>query len=114
MLIKTIFKLAKIEFKMPRLGESITEAAIITWFKDVGDPIEEDEILLEVATDKVDSEVPSNISGTIVEILFEVNEVIKIGDTIAIIEGNGETVNSKPKKSIISKKLEFSEPQINQ
>jgi len=109
MLIKTIFKLAKIEFKMPRLGESITEAAIITWFKDVGDPIEEDEMLLEVATDKVDSEVPSNISGTIVEILFEVNEVIKIGDTIAIIEGNGETVNSKPKKSIISKKLEFSE-----
>ena len=52
MLIKTIFKLAKIEFKMPRLGESITEAAIITWFKDVGDPIEEDEMLLEVATDK--------------------------------------------------------------
>ncbi|MCA0154334.1 2-oxo acid dehydrogenase subunit E2 [Winogradskyella sp. 2Y89] len=95
---------------MPRLGESITEAAIITWFKDVGDPIEEDEMLLEVATDKVDSEVPSNVSGTIEEILFEANEVIKIGDTIAIIESNGEAVNSKPKKSVISKKLESSKP----
>ncbi|WP_394371135.1 dihydrolipoamide acetyltransferase family protein [Winogradskyella vincentii] len=102
--------MAKIEFKMPRLGESITEAAIITWFKDVGDPIEEDEMLLEVATDKVDSEVPSNVSGTIEEILFEANEVIKIGDTIAIIESNGEAVNSKPKKSVISKKLESSKP----
>ena len=85
---------------MPRLGESITEAAIITWFKSVGDTIEEDEMLLEVATDKVDSEVPSNISGTILEILFEANEVIKIGDTIAIIESNGEaTAKSKAKKS---------------
>ena len=95
--------MAKIEFKMPRLGESITEAAIITWFKDVGDTIEEDEMLLEVATDKVDSEVPSNVSGTVEEILFEANEVIKIGDTIAIIESNGEAVKPKPKKDSVKK-----------
>ncbi|OZV67140.1 dihydrolipoamide acetyltransferase family protein [Winogradskyella aurantia] len=83
---------------MPKLGESITEAAIITWFKNVGDSIEEDEMLLEVATDKVDSEVPSNVSGTIRDILFEPNDVIKIGDTIALIESDGKSTakGSKP------------------
>lgn len=81
---------------MPKLGESITEAAIITWFKNVGDTIEEDEMLLEVATDKVDSEVPSNVSGVIEEILFQPNDVIKIGETIAVIKVDG-SVASKPK-----------------
>ena len=90
--------MAKIEFKMPKLGESITDAAIITWFKNVGDTIEEDEMLLEVATDKVDSEVPSNVSGVIEEILFQANDVIKIGETIAIINSNGEGVTSKSKQ----------------
>ena len=84
------------EFKMPKLGESITEAEIITWFKNVGDIIEEDEMLLEVATDKVDSEVPSNVSGVIEEILYEANEVIKIGQTIAVIKVDGSVQsNSK-------------------
>ena len=87
----------KFEFKMPKLGESITEAAIITWFKNVGDTIEEDEMLLEVATDKVDSEVPSNISGVIEEILYDANYVIKIGETIAIIKTDGEVSASKKK-----------------
>ncbi|WP_111685410.1 dihydrolipoamide acetyltransferase family protein [Winogradskyella tangerina] len=81
---------------MPKLGESITEAAIITWFKNVGDKVEEDEMLLEVATDKVDSEVPSNVTGIIEEILYQPNDVIKIGETIAIIKVDG-TVASKPK-----------------
>ena len=92
------------EFKMPKLGESITDAAIITWFKSVGDPIEKDEMLLEVATDKVDSEVPSTVSGVVEEILFNANEVIKIGQVIAIIRTNGEVndseVGSKPKPDI--------------
>ncbi|WP_299111887.1 dihydrolipoamide acetyltransferase family protein [uncultured Winogradskyella sp.] len=94
---------------MPRLGESITEAAIITWFKNVGDTIEEDEMLLEVATDKVDSEVPSNVSGIVEEILFKANDVVKIGETIAIIQSNGEAVvsivkkDSKPKNEKPSK-----------
>ncbi len=87
-----------IEFKMPKLGESITEAAIITWFKSVGDTIEEDEMLLEVATDKVDSEVPSNVSGVVEDILFEANDVVKIGDTIAIIKTDGKVSGKKPVK----------------
>ncbi len=80
--------MAQIEFKMPRLGESITEAAIIKWFKEVGDIIEPDEVLLEVATDKVDSEVPVEFKGTVVELLYKPNEVVKIGATIAIIESD--------------------------
>jgi len=91
-----------VEFTMPRLGESITEAAIIKWFKSVGDTIEVDEILLEVATDKVDSEVPSTISGTIVELLYKQNEVVEIGASIAIIDSDGaipkSTEASKEKK----------------
>lgn len=91
-----------VEFTMPRLGESITEAAIIKWFKSVGDTIEVDEILLEVATDKVDSEVPSTISGTIVELLYKQNEVVEIGAPIAIIDSDGaipkSTKASKEKK----------------
>ncbi|WP_422108093.1 dihydrolipoamide acetyltransferase family protein [Winogradskyella sp.] len=81
---------------MPKLGESITEAAIITWFKNVGDTVEEDEMLLEVATDKVDSEVPSNVTGVVEEILYQPNDVIKIGETIAVIKVDGN-VTSKPK-----------------
>jgi len=90
--------MSKFEFKMPKLGESITEAAIITWFKNVGDTIEEDEMLLEVATDKVDSEVPSTVAGVIEEILYNANDIIKIGETIAIIDTNG-TVGKKKKTS---------------
>lgn len=94
----------KVEFKMPRLGESITEAAIIKWFKNIGDTIEEDEILLEVATDKVDSEVPSTVSGIIKEILYKQNDVIEIGKTIAIIETDGTTSPSEKKNK---KQLRF-------
>ncbi len=86
------------DFKMPKLGESITEAAIIKWFKNVGDTIEEDEILLEVATDKVDSEVPSLVSGVIAEILFKQNDIIKIGETIAIIKTDGNVPSKKKKQ----------------
>ncbi|WCO02195.1 dihydrolipoamide acetyltransferase family protein [Psychroserpens ponticola] len=88
--------MSKFEFKMPKLGESITEAAIITWFKNIGDTIEEDEMFLEVATDKVDSEVPSTVSGVIEAILYNANDVIKIGETIAIIKVN-KTLSSKSK-----------------
>ncbi|MBR9845466.1 MAG: 2-oxo acid dehydrogenase subunit E2 [Algicola sp.] len=103
--------MSKVEFKMPRLGESITEAAIITWFKNVGDTIEEDEMLLEVATDKVDSEVPSNVSGVIEEILYDANAVIKIGETIAIIKTDGKASSSKDKSkksTVISSEVEKS------
>ena len=110
--------MSKFEFKMPKLGESITEAAIITWFKDVGDTIEEDEMLLEVATDKVDSEVPSTVSGVIEEILYDANAVIKIGETIAIIKVDGKTsvskkqIESKPKESKEEKPKTSKKPKL--
>lgn len=85
-----------VDFKMPRLGESITEAAIINWYKKVGDTIEVDEILLEVATDKVDSEVPSTVSGVVKELLYEPNDVIEIGAVIARIEIDGTAVVAVP------------------
>lgn len=87
----------EIEFKMPRLGESITEAAIIKWYKEVGDSIEEDEVLLEVATDKVDSEVPVTFSGKVIQLMYKAHEVVKIGETIAIIESSG--IKSKNKNT---------------
>ncbi len=98
--------MSQFEFKMPRMGESITQAAIIKWFKGVGDTIEFDEILLEVATDKVDSEVPSTVSGKIVELLYEPNDVVDIGSVIAVIETNGEmpVVPSESKKKESAKK----------
>ena len=70
---------------MPKMGESIMEATILSWKKKVGDTIEQDETLLEIATDKVDSEVPSPVAGVIAEILFNENDVVSIGKTIAII-----------------------------
>jgi 2-oxoglutarate dehydrogenase E2 component (dihydrolipoamide succinyltransferase) len=94
------------EFKMPKLGESITEATIITWFKAVGDTIEADEMLLEVATDKVDSEVPSTVTGVLEDVLYKPNDVIKIGETIAIIRTSGEThisAKKEEKKEIVNK-----------
>ena len=90
--------MSEYKFKMPRLGESITEAAIIKWFKNVGDTIEEDEVLLEVATDKVDAEVPSLVSGIVTELLFKQNDVISIGETIAIIKTDGTVSPAKKAK----------------
>lgn len=85
------------ELKMPKLGESISEVTILSWFKNVGDTIEDDEMLLEVASDKVDTEVPSIVSGVIKALLFDVNDVIKIGDTIAIIEVNESSDDAREK-----------------
>jgi 2-oxoglutarate dehydrogenase E2 component (dihydrolipoamide succinyltransferase) len=91
--------MSEYKFKMPKLGESITEAAIIKWFKNVGETIEEDEVLLEVATDKVDSEVPSLVTGTITKLLYQQNDVIKIGETIALIETDSQLKNTKKQQA---------------
>ncbi len=91
--------MSEYKFKMPKLGESITEAAIIKWFKNVGETIEEDEVLLEVATDKVDSEVPSLVSGKITKLLYQQNDVIKIGETIALIETDNQIKNIKKQQT---------------
>ncbi len=91
--------MSEYKFKMPKLGESITEAAIIKWFKNVGEAIEEDEVLLEVATDKVDSEVPSLVTGTITKLLYQQNDVIKIGETIALIETDSQIKNTNKQQA---------------
>ncbi|OUS14513.1 diapophytoene dehydrogenase [Nonlabens dokdonensis] len=82
--------MAKFELKLPKMGESVAEATITSWLKNVGDTIEMDEPVLEIATDKVDSEVPSEVDGKLVEILFQVDDVVQVGQTIAIIETEGE------------------------
>lgn len=78
--------MAKFELIMPKMGESIMEATILNWAKNVGDKVELDETILEIATDKVDSEIPSPVEGVIKEILFKENDVVEIGKVIAIIE----------------------------
>lgn len=82
--------MARFELKLPKMGESVAEATLTSWLKNVGDPIESDEAVLEIATDKVDSEVPSEVDGVLVEQLFQVDDVIQVGQTIAIIETDGD------------------------
>jgi 2-oxoglutarate dehydrogenase E2 component (dihydrolipoamide succinyltransferase) len=82
--------MARFELKLPKMGESVAEATITSWLKEVGDTIELDEAVVEIATDKVDSEVPSEVEGTLVEILYQQDDVVAVGETIAIIEIEGE------------------------
>ena len=91
--------MAKFELKLPKMGESVAEATITSWLKEVGDTIEADEAVLEIATDKVDSEVPSEVDGVLVEVLFNVDDVVQVGQTIAIIETESDSVavDSAPK-----------------
>ncbi len=81
--------MAKFELKLPKMGESVAEATLTNWLKEVGDTIEADEAVLEIATDKVDSEVPSEVDGVLIEKLFNVDDVVQVGQTIAIIEISG-------------------------
>lgn len=82
--------MAKIELKLPKMGESVAEATLTSWLKEIGDSIEADEPVLEIATDKVDSEVPSEVDGKLLEKRFQVDDIIKVGEVIAIIETEGE------------------------
>jgi len=88
--------MAKIEMVMPKMGESVMEGTILTWLKSVGDAIEQDESVLEVATDKVDTEVPATHAGTLVEILAQEGDVVQVGAVIAIIDTE---VNAKNESS---------------
>ena len=88
--------MARFELKLPKMGESVAEATITSWLKEVGETIESDEAVLEIATDKVDSEVPSEVDGVLVERLFEVDDVVQVGQTIAIIETDGDATAATP------------------
>lgn len=90
--------MAEIEIKLPKMGESVTEATITNWLKEVGDTVEMDEPLVEVATDKVDNELPSEAEGTLIKILFDKDEVAQVGDVIAIISTDGGAVIAEPTK----------------
>ncbi|MES2799447.1 MAG: dihydrolipoamide acetyltransferase family protein [Bacteroidota bacterium] len=85
--------MAQIEIRLPKMGESVTEATITNWLKNVGDKVEIDEPLVEVATDKVDNELPSEAGGILVQKLFEVDQVAQVGDVIAIISTDGTLIS---------------------
>ncbi len=91
--------MAKFELKLPKMGESVAEATITSWLKEVGDTIEADEAVLEIATDKVDSEVPSEVDGVLVEKRFDVDDVVQVGQVIAVIETEADaaTETAQPK-----------------
>ena len=82
--------MSKFELKLPKMGESVAEATITSWLKEIGDQIEMDEAVLEIATDKVDTEVPCEFEGVLIEKFFEVDDIVQVGQTIAIIEVSGD------------------------
>ena len=88
--------MAEIEIRLPKMGESVTEATITNWLKNVGDTVDMDEPLVEVATDKVDNELPSEAQGVLVKQLFQKDEVAQVGDVIAIISTGGDSGSSAP------------------
>ncbi|PKQ46949.1 dihydrolipoamide acetyltransferase family protein [Confluentibacter flavum] len=96
--------MAKFELKLPKMGESVAEATITSWLKEVGDTIELDEAVLEIATDKVDSEVPSEVEGVLIEKRFNIDDVVQVGQVIAIIETEAD-VEQEPSSS-------FEEPEL--
>jgi 2-oxoglutarate dehydrogenase E2 component (dihydrolipoamide succinyltransferase) len=85
--------MANFKIIMPKLGESIIEATITKWLKSPGDTIEEDDAIVEIATDKVDSEIPSPVEGILKEVFFEEGDVVEVGKVIAIVETEGEDTN---------------------
>ncbi|WP_350290087.1 dihydrolipoamide acetyltransferase family protein [uncultured Croceitalea sp.] len=101
--------MSKLELKMPRMGESITEGTIIDWIVKEGDSFKEGDILLEVATDKVDNEVPANASGVLVKTLFNPKDVVQVGEVIAILELDGEVAEG----SSVAKEEKTSDARIS-
>ncbi|WP_343488427.1 dihydrolipoamide acetyltransferase family protein [Allomuricauda sp. d1] len=104
--------MSKFELKLPQMGESVAEATLTAWLKEVGDTIEMDEPIFEIATDKVDSEVPSEVEGKLVEKRFEVDDVIKVGEVVAVIETEGEVEDVKDSiETSTTEKVEEKEPE---
>ena len=101
--------MARFEVKLPKMGESVAEATITSWLKEVGDTIAMDEAVLEIATDKVDTEVPATHAGILKKILVKVGEVVAVGAPIAIIEtaGDSKTAPAETATSINSETIVF-------
>ena len=103
--------MAQIEIRLPKMGESVTEATITNWLKNIGDTVNLDEPLVEVATDKVDNELPSEAAGILVKQLFDKDQVAQVGDVIAIIstDGDGGSIASEPIKEVSSASVSVEE-----
>ena len=94
--------MAEIEIRLPKMGESVTEATITNWLKQPGDQVAMDEPLVEVATDKVDNELPSEAAGTLIKCLFEKDQVAQVGDVIAIISTDSNAVAAATSAPVIA------------
>ena len=106
--------MAKFELKLPKMGESVAEATITSWLKDVGETIDMDDPVLEIATDKVDSEVPSEVEGVLVERLFNVDDVVQVGQVLAIIETKGDDDSTSDSGKESSVEVEENENEVVQ
>ena len=104
--------MAQVELIMPKMGESITEATILKWLKKPGDKIEQDESVLEVATDKVDTEVPSSYAGILKEILAKEGEVVKVGKAIAIITSD-VVAGVETQKVVVESKIAETQKEVS-
>jgi len=102
--------MAAVELIMPKMGESIVEATILKWLKNVGDTVEADESILEIATDKVDSEVPSPVSGTLTETLYSEGDTIEVGKAIAVINTEGGEAQTSPSAEVSVPTQQTNEP----
>lgn len=98
--------MANFDIIMPKMGESIEEATITNWFVKEGDAVEEDDVLLEIATDKVDSEIPSPVAGIVKKIFFRQEEVVAVGTVIAVIGLDGDDVSGDDEESVVSEEEE--------
>ena len=98
--------MGKYYLKLPKMGESVAEATVTKWLKDVGDPVSLDDPILEIATDKVDTDVTSEVEGVILEKKFKQNEVVQVGEVLVVIETKGDE-----KKSIDTPKIEVLVPE---
>ena len=100
--------MAKFNLTLPKMGESVDEATIVSWLKNVGDEVSADDFVVEIATDKVDSEVPTEVEGVIVEHCFKVNDVVKVGDTLCVIETTSDVEKN------INEEIKVEEPKISE
>jgi len=101
----------EIKIVLPKLGESIVSATVVKWFKQVGDFVQEEELLLEVTTDKVNSEIPSTVSGVLAQIVALPDEEIQVGETLAIIVTGEASGQEREKVDLASKQEEFTSKQ---
>ena len=105
--------MAKVEVLMPKMGESVAEATVINWLKNIGDTINAEESIIEIATDKVDSEIPSPSTGVLIEQKYQKDDVVKVGSIIAIIETSEEDAKEETNKETIDA-VEVIEKEVNQ